>query len=468
MKRLETALVVILAASAGPAMAQANSNAAGTVNADSQEMRSVSEHAFNQWDVNSNQRLEGEEFAAGLHEAWGRNNGQVDEAAYSNNWGNWFDSERPPFEEMDEDGDGQLSQEELRTALNDVDLSGPWQGADDGYLTPEEFRRGLTSVSDRDRSGNLDQSEYDQVVAVVGVVVPSDQQAGTGNNTMTSDETNQAATDATTTGQVSTATGTQQAQNTAANTGATAGSDGAIQVGEVIPLDDWDMDTVYRSGWSAEALFDREVYGENGEEIGDVEDLIVGPDGRLLSVVAEVGGFWDIGDTHVSVPWDRVVIREDGTVQIPVTEDTVDDFSVLNVPTMGQIANDVVTELDDVELGPRAWRASEVIGDIARIRGDATSQAAEQTTGQQAAGQTAQSGYMGFGYVDDLIFQDGQIVAAVVDRDAGYGTRGRYAYPFYGYRYGWHPGNRYYNMPYDRAEATAIEPYAEDRLMNDE
>ena len=43
----------------------------------------------------------------------------------------------------------------------------------------------------------------------------------------------------------------------------------------------------------------QEVYGETGEEAGEVEDLIIGPDGALQAVIVEVGGFLDIGDTQI-------------------------------------------------------------------------------------------------------------------------------------------------------------------------
>ena len=55
--------------------------------------------------------------------------------------------------------------------------------------------------------------------------------------------------------------------------------------------------------------------------------------------------------------------------------------------------------------------------------------------------------YRGYGYVQDLIFRDGEVAATVVDRNAGYGTGGRYAYPYFGYNYGWYPGGRYYDLP---------------------
>jgi hypothetical protein len=38
--------------------------------------------------------------------------------------------------------------------------------------------------------------------------------------------------------------------------------------------------------------------------------------------------------------------------------------------------------------------------------------------------------------------------------------RGYYAYPFYGYGYGWNPGNPNYNLPYGKADVAELLPYA--------
>lgn len=54
-------------------------------------------------------------------------------------WRNWFEAERPDFDKTDEDSNGRLSEDELHEVVNAADLMGGWQGADDGYLTPQEF-----------------------------------------------------------------------------------------------------------------------------------------------------------------------------------------------------------------------------------------------------------------------------------------------------------------------------------------
>ncbi|WP_324765460.1 PRC-barrel domain-containing protein (plasmid) [Sinorhizobium meliloti] len=299
--------------------------------------------------------------------------------------------------------------------MNAADLMGGWQGAEDGYLTPQEFRAGLKTIGDADGNGSVEKNEYANTL--VPVIVHSGEPTAV----------------------------TTQTTSPSANAGQSSGANIGVAAGDIIPLESWGIDQIYSTGWSAEALFDTPVYGASSDRIGDVEDLVVGSDGKLISLVAEVGGFWDIGDTHVSVPWDKVTIRKDGTAQIPVTEDTADQYGFFNDQlTQAELSENAVSGLDDQELGPRAWRASELIGDLARIREN--------------------NQYRGYGYVSDLIFSEGRVLATIIDRDAGYGLRGPYALPYYGYRYGWTPGNRYYDLPYNREDASRIVPFDYDRL----
>ena len=234
---------------------------------------------------------------------------------------------------------------------------------------------------------------------------------------------------------------------------------GTLEAPEIVALEGWNTDEWYGSGWSAEEFIDEfEVYGAAGEEIGDVEDIIIGSDGEVLAVVAEIGGFIDIGDTHVAVPWSEIELGyEDEAITIPVTEENVDEYGVYDedwyglgdeVAVTGSVSEqEVVGGLDDAELGPRAYRASEVIGDYARIRG---------------ADDTPQN----YGYVNDLIISEGQVQAVVVNPDMAYG-RGYYAYPYYGpygYDAGYGPGygygtGPYYDLPYGETEVGEAEPF---------
>lgn len=60
--------------------------------------------------------------------------------------------------------------------------------------------------------------------------------------------------------------------------------------------------------------FDTNYYGavdSDWEEIGEVEDIVVSRDGRIVGLVAEIGGWLDIGDEDVIIDMNDVRIVGD-------------------------------------------------------------------------------------------------------------------------------------------------------------
>lgn len=55
-------------------------------------------------------------------------------------------------------------------------------------------------------------------------------------------------------------------------------------------------------GWDPGVEYD--AVGPNWNRIGEIEDLVLSRDGRVTGIVAEVGGFLDIGDKHVVISVD--------------------------------------------------------------------------------------------------------------------------------------------------------------------
>lgn len=231
-----------------------------------------------------------------------------------------------------------------------------------------------------------------------------------------------------------------QAAQTAATNGTTVA---------VIALPDWHPDITRDNALSAEALLGMDVYGAGGEDIGEVENIILAADGRVLSLVAEVGGLWDIGDTHTNIPWDKVKIdAATKRITLPITEDTIGDYSYLK--------DDVVTSLSaanrtgevsgdgagQVQTGPAAWRVTDLIGDTVALK--------------------AGAGYENYGSVDDVVMQNGKVSAVVVRPGYGMGANGLYAVPYTGYGAAWNPTLTSYNLPYSKAEVVALKPMDND------
>lgn len=170
------------------------------------------------------------------------------------------------------------------------------------------------------------------------------------------------------------------------------------------------------------------VIGGDGNEIGEVSNIIVGTDGTIEALIVESGGFLDIGDTHFRVSWQQVEVAPAlDSVQVPVTEENIDQFTLFE--TRGAE--------EGPEATPRAWRATELIGDYVYLEGE-----------------------VAYGYVEDLVFSDqGRLLSVVVEPDVTYGVAGPYALPYYGYGYGFDPGLDTYTLPYTTEDIAALETF---------
>ena len=72
----------------------------------------------------------------------------------------------------------------------------------------------------------------------------------------------------------------------------------------------------------ANDLLGHNVVNANNESVGDVNDLIVGPDGTVEALIVGVGGFLGIGEKNVGVKFDAFDVQDDPqTTQFVLTLD---------------------------------------------------------------------------------------------------------------------------------------------------
>ncbi|MCF6369880.1 PRC-barrel domain-containing protein [Rhizobium halophilum] len=69
-------------------------------------------------------------------------------------------------------------------------------------------------------------------------------------------------------------------------------------------------------------LDDYDVYGADGNKIGEIEDVLLNLDGTVAAVAIEVGGFLGIGEKDVLVDWTALEVTRDGD-DIRVTTPTL-------------------------------------------------------------------------------------------------------------------------------------------------
>lgn len=203
---------------------------------------------------------------------------------------------------------------------------------------------------------------------------------------------------------------------------------------DITSITEWDYDSLYETGGiRSDELMGAEVIGANGDEIGNVENVVLNGQNEIIGVIAEVGGFVDIGDTHIIVPWEDVNVTDDG-VKVPVSQQNLDQFSLFgeDSPVSQENLEQVARVTEDVNTGPQNWKLSSLLGDYAAMEDD-----------------------VGYGYVDEAIFtEDGKLQAVIIE-SAG----SPYAYPFYGYGYGWEPGLGTYGLPYGADDIGVMEPF---------
>ena len=196
--------------------------------------------------------------------------------------------------------------------------------------------------------------------------------------------------------------------------------------GIVVDLKAWDTSNLSQ-GISTNWLIGSEAHGPNGNVVGDVENIVVGPDGQIQRLMIASGGFLDIGDTNYGVPWQDVQIPKGrfDWVNVPVTQDNLSKF-----PTYPE-------DVEKVTSNTRNWQPRELIGDRVQL-----------------------NDVSNYGYVSDIIFnRSGQVASVVVNPAHGYGA-GYYAMPWYGYGYNnWSPGNAYYTAPYSQQQVEGIGAY---------
>lgn len=72
--------------------------------------------------------------------------------------------------------------------------------------------------------------------------------------------------------------------------------------------------------WRSSKLVGQTVYNEANEKVGDINDLILGPDGKIANAVIGVGGFLGLGEKLVAVAFDDLQLNRDadGTMRVTI------------------------------------------------------------------------------------------------------------------------------------------------------
>lgn len=209
---------------------------------------------------------------------------------------------------------------------------------------------------------------------------------------------------------------------------------------EVRSIDEWNYDALYeQSGFRAEQLLDAKVFSPQGEEVGEMTNIVLDQGNQIVTVIAEIGGMWDSGDRHVAIPWDEIKLSEEG-IEAPVRQDNMEEYDLFTNVTINesyiykQEMERVSTVEEDVATGPQTWKISDIINDYANMKNN-----------------------QGYGYITDTLFSSNGIMQAIIVKPSNAEfEKGPRAYPFYGYSEGWQPSDSHYMLPYSKEDVQKL------------
>jgi hypothetical protein len=69
-----------------------------------------------------------------------------------------------------------------------------------------------------------------------------------------------------------------------------------------------------QGGWRAGKIIDQIVKNAGGEELGEVDDLIISRDGKVEQIILSVGGFLGMDEKLVELPFTPLKITDRGIV----------------------------------------------------------------------------------------------------------------------------------------------------------
>jgi sporulation protein YlmC with PRC-barrel domain len=89
-------------------------------------------------------------------------------------------------------------------------------------------------------------------------------------------------------------------------------------------------------------LIGEDVVDANGKTVGEIESLVVDPDGRVTSVVLDVSG-WLESEKRISVPWKDLKADADGRIHSALTKEAAQTAAGYSYPAdvnRGQVLNE--------------------------------------------------------------------------------------------------------------------------------
>ena len=89
----------------------------------------------------------------------------------------------------------------------------------------------------------------------------------------------------------------------------------------------------------SEEIVGKAVVSQQGEEIGDIQEVVMDPNSQQQLAVIDVGGFLGVGEKSVAVAFDQLQLSEDGRVRSDLTRETLQSQPEYDPAQFGESAD---------------------------------------------------------------------------------------------------------------------------------
>jgi sporulation protein YlmC with PRC-barrel domain len=83
------------------------------------------------------------------------------------------------------------------------------------------------------------------------------------------------------------------------------------------------MSPAWYASMQSDEIVGQDLYGANGEEIGEVNNVVLNQDGKQAAALVGVGGFLGIGEREVAIPLDEISRGQDNRLTTSMTRDAI-------------------------------------------------------------------------------------------------------------------------------------------------
>jgi sporulation protein YlmC with PRC-barrel domain len=106
--------------------------------------------------------------------------------------------------------------------------------------------------------------------------------------------------------------------------------------------------------WRASKLDGLDVYNNNNEKIGDINEILVDQSGKIQAVVIGVGGFLGMGEHDVAVPFDQVKFVNEPRSNASASNTSTTGSAGMSGTTAGTTGSSNMTTANNTAAGTNA------------------------------------------------------------------------------------------------------------------